>query len=214
MHSTRSMSNGKSSQSTDGVWRPPARAPQADTAPNDHKAAAAAVKCGAAPATLKAPAMVGAPPRSLYDRLGGVFAIAAVVKRFSDRVLDNPVAGRDSPNAGLRTWSRDAAPTRLPGLNFMRTLWLCDVAGGPYKYVPTRPGTTVLGLEAAHCPLAVGGPEFDAVADELAATLDEFNVPAPERAEVLAAFAAHKPEVTLGRRVPQPAGCPFSQPRA
>ena len=40
--------------------------------------------------------------------------------------------------------------------------------------------------------------EFDAVAQELSRTLDEFNVPTQEKSEVLAAFAAHKGEVTEG----------------
>lgn len=37
---------------------------------------------------------------------------------------------------------------------------------------------------------------FNAVAEELAKSLDHFGVPAKERGEVLAAFAAHKNEVT------------------
>jgi hemoglobin len=40
--------------------------------------------------------------------------------------------------------------------------------------------------------------EFDEVAAELGRTLDFFKVPTPEKAEVLAAFAAHKDEVTAG----------------
>ena len=40
--------------------------------------------------------------------------------------------------------------------------------------------------------------EFDEVAAELGRTLDFFKVPKREKAEVLAAFAAHKDEVTAG----------------
>ena len=40
--------------------------------------------------------------------------------------------------------------------------------------------------------------EFDAVAAELARSLDVFKVPEPEKGEVLAAFAAHKSEVNAG----------------
>ncbi|RWP18513.1 MAG: group 1 truncated hemoglobin, partial [Mesorhizobium sp.] len=36
------------------------------------------------------------------------------------------------------------------------------------------------------------------VAAELGRTLDHFKVPKPEKTEVLAAFAAHKDEVTAG----------------
>ena len=35
---------------------------------------------------------------SLYDRLGGVFAIAAVVDHFSDAIRRNPLVGQGSAN--------------------------------------------------------------------------------------------------------------------
>jgi hemoglobin len=41
---------------------------------------------------------------TLYDRLGGVFAIAAVVDHFSDAVVPNPIVGRQSQNPQLREW--------------------------------------------------------------------------------------------------------------
>jgi hemoglobin len=53
-------------------------------------------------------------------------------------------------------------------------------------------------LEEAHRELKISPAEFDEVAAELGRTLDFFNVPAPEKEEVLAAFAAHKGEVTEG----------------
>jgi hemoglobin len=137
--------------------------------------------------------------RSLYDRLGGVFAIAAVVDHFSDAVVRNQVAGQGSDNPALREWHTQKL-ARLPGLKFMRTLWVCNVAGGPFEYVGTRPGHDQLGLEEAHRALAISPDEFDAVAAELANSLDHFGVPAQEKGEVLAAFAAHKGEVTEGSR--------------
>jgi hemoglobin len=134
---------------------------------------------------------------SLYERLGGVFAIAAVVNRFSDAVVENPIAGKTSKNPALRDWHTKNLG-RLPGLKFMRTLWVCAVAGGPFHYMATKPGDTEVGLEEAHRDLKISPEEFDAVAAELARTLDYFNVPAREKGEVLAAFAAHKLEVTTG----------------
>jgi hemoglobin len=80
----------------------------------------------------------------------------------------------------------------------MRTLWVCNVAGGPFKYTPTRPGKTTLGLEEAHRNLHISPAEFDEVAAELGRSLDFAKVPAREKQEVLAAFAAHKGEVTAG----------------
>lgn len=89
------------------------------------------------------------PEKSLYDRLGGVFAIAAVVDHFSDAVVDNPIVGRNSKNPALRKWHTESLD-RLPGLKFMRTLWVCQVSGGPFKFSATKPGKTELGLEEAH----------------------------------------------------------------
>ena len=134
---------------------------------------------------------------SLYERLGGAFAIAAVVDHFSEAIVRNPMVGQQSENAALREWHTNNLG-RLPGLKFMRTLWVCDVAGGPQQYAATKPGSTSLGLEEAHRELKISPAEFDEVAAELARTLDFFKVPEPEKEEVLAAFAAHKGEVTEG----------------
>jgi len=135
--------------------------------------------------------------KSLYERLGGVFAIAAVIDHFSDAVVKNPIVGKTSRNPALRKWHTKSLD-RLPGLKFMRTLWVCAVAGGPFKYTPTKPGTTEVGLEEAHRDLRILPEEFDEVATELGRTLDFVKVPQREKEEVLAAFAAHKNEVTAG----------------
>jgi hemoglobin len=134
---------------------------------------------------------------SLYDRLGGAFAVAAVVDHFSDAVVRNPIVGQTSENPALREWHTNNLG-RLPGLKFMRTLWVCDISGGPQRYAATEPGSTPLGLEEAHRALKISPPEFDEVAAELGRTLDFFKVPEQEKGEVLAAFAAHKGEVTEG----------------
>ena len=135
--------------------------------------------------------------KSLYERLGGIFAIAAVVDHFSDAVVKNPIVGQESKNPLLREWHTKNLG-RLPGLKFMRTLWVCEVSGGPFKFSATKPGATLLGLEEAHRDLKISPAEFDEVAAELARTLDFFEVPKKEKDEVLGAFAAHKDEVTAG----------------
>ena len=135
--------------------------------------------------------------KSLYERLGGVFAIAAVVDYFSDMVVRNPKVGQGSPNPVLNKWSTDQLD-RLPGLKFMRTLWVCAAAGGPFQYVATMPGSTPMGLEMAHWNFHISPEEFDEVAGELAKALDYYGVPQREKGEVLAAFAAHKEEVNAG----------------
>ena len=135
--------------------------------------------------------------KSLYERLGGVFAIAAVVNRFSDEVVKNSKAGQTSQNPALKEWHTKNLD-RLPGLKFMRTLWVCTAAGGPFQYTGTKPGKTQMGLEKAHWDLHISPEEFDAVAAELAHALDYYGVPEQEKGEVLAAFAAHKEEVNAG----------------
>jgi len=137
--------------------------------------------------------------KSLYERLGGIFAIALVVDHFSDAVVKNPIVGQKSKNPQLREWHTKNLD-RLPGLKWMRTLWVANVSGGPYKFQATKPGATPLGLEEAHKNLKITPAEFDEVAAELGRTLDFAKVPKREKDEVLAAFAAHKGEVTKGSR--------------
>jgi hypothetical protein len=60
---------------------------------------------------------------TLYERLGGVFAIAAVVDHFSDAVVQNPIVGQKSENPDLREWHTNNLG-RLPGLKFMRLVGL------------------------------------------------------------------------------------------
>ncbi len=134
---------------------------------------------------------------SLDVRLVGIYPIAAGVGHFSDALINNPIVGRDSPNEQLRDWHRNQL-TRLPGLKFMRTLWLCDKADGPFTFTPSSGATCPFsrgGLGAAHSKFHITPVEFDAVAAELSSSLDHFNVPAREKKEVLSVFAAHKSEI-------------------
>jgi hemoglobin len=148
----------------------------------------------------KLPEVIAVEDKSLYERLGGVFAIAAVVNHFSDALIRNPKVGQGSPNHALDAWSTQHLDDRLPGLKFMRTLWVCEVAGGPQKFVATEPGRSPLGLEAAHREFEITPDQFDEVAAELARTMRTLGVPEREAGEVLAAFAAHKGEVTEGSK--------------
>jgi len=137
-------------------------------------------------------------PKSLYERLGGIYSIAAVIDHFSDAVVKNPIAGKNSSNPYLKKWYAGKMDARLPGLKWMSSLWVCDQAGGPYKYVPTVGGMCPMSLENAHKNLNITPDEFDAVAQELNKTLDHFSVPAKEKAEVLKMFSKHKSEVNQG----------------
>jgi len=127
--------------------------------------------------------------QSLYERLGGVYAIAAVVDRFSDQLLKNPRIINANPQ--LKEWHTEKYKVRLPGLKFNRTLWVCAVSGGPYQY-------TAKNLHDAHFDLHISPEVFNEVSAELDRALDYFKVPRREKEEVLAAFNAQKPDVTAG----------------
>jgi hemoglobin len=120
--------------------------------------------------------------KSLYERIGGVNAIAMVVDRFSDEIVKNP---KLNVNPHLKEWN---ASGQLPGLKFMRTLWLCQAAGGPFEY-------TGKDMHEAHKDLHLTSEEFDEVGAEIANALDHFKVPEREKREVLAAIVARKTEV-------------------
>lgn len=143
-------------------------------------------------------------PKSLYERLGGVYNIAAVIDSFSDEVVRSPIIGANSPNPALADWHTNQLG-RLPGLKFMRTLWVCALAGGPFKYSPTVPGKCPFSLEKAHAKFKMSSEEFDEAARILSETLDQFNVPAAEKSEVLGAFGAHKVDIVTPGKVK----CPF-----
>ncbi|WP_245517209.1 MULTISPECIES: group 1 truncated hemoglobin [unclassified Mesorhizobium] len=95
-------------------------------------AAAAASTAILAAGDARAQTKQSSADKSLYERLGGVFAIAAVVDHFSDAVVKNPIVGQKSKNPQLRKWHTKNLE-RLPGLKFMRTLWVCDVSRRPLQ---------------------------------------------------------------------------------
>ena len=126
---------------------------------------------------------------SLYERLGGVYPISAGVDYFSDALVQRDTLAATNPY--IKEWTSSEAGSRLAGLKFLRTLWLCAVAGGPFEYTGKE-------LDDAHDRFHLSGSEFDQVAAVLADALQHFNVPSAEAQEVLGAFASHKGEVTAG----------------
>lgn len=137
---------------------------------------------------------------TLYERLGGIFAIAAIVNHFSDALIENPIVGKHSANKALADWHNNSL-ANLPGLKWMRTLWVASISGGPYTYVGTHPDSSPLGLQNAHARFKITSEEFDAVADELLKTLKLGKIPDKEIQEVMGAFAAHKNEVIAGSKI-------------
>lgn len=125
--------------------------------------------------------------KTLYERIGGNNAIAMVVDRFSDEIIKNP---KLNVNPALREWNKTG---QLPGLKFMRTLWVCQAAGGPFTY-------TGKDMHEAHKNLHLTAAEFDEVGAEIGRALDHFKVPEREKNEVLAAIVARKGEVVTPSR--------------
>src|SRR5215207_4229500 len=123
--------------------------------------------------------------QSLYDRLGGIFAISAVVNRFSDAIITNP---KLNVNPALKAWNENEAATRLPGLKFMRTLWIAALTGGPLAY-------TGLPLSEAHTRFRLTSEEFDEVGAEIVRALDYYKVPEREKKQLVDAYMLSKPDV-------------------
>jgi hemoglobin len=113
---------------------------------------------------------------SLYERLGGLDAITAVVDSFSARC-----AGDDRINGKF-------ARTDIPRLRKMLVDQVCEATGGPCTYT----GRNML---EAHDGMGVTAGEFDALVEDLVATLDEFDVPMAERDELLALLGPMRSEI-------------------
>src|SRR6058998_3955732 len=114
--------------------------------------------------------------RSLYERLGGKDAIAAVVDDFVARCgADGRINGK-------------FARTDVPRLKKMLVDQVCEAAGGPCTYS----GRT---MRITHTDMGVTSREFDALVGNLVMTLDRFNVPKPEQDELLGALAPMKSDI-------------------
>jgi hemoglobin len=102
----------------------------------------------------------------LYERLGGIESIAAVVEDFRDRVAKD-----DRINQKF-------AKTDLVRLRQMLIDQICEAAGGPCKY-------TGRSMKEAHAGMKVTTREFDALVQDLVATLNHFKVGKSEQDEIL-----------------------------
>jgi hemoglobin len=128
--------------------------------------------------------MQGLERPSLYDRLGGVYNIAAVVDILIDRVM---VDARLNANPRV-----DEAHHRVSaaGFKFLVTEMVCWAAGGLQVYSGRSMGD-------AHRDLAITEPEWDAFMDDVHQTLDEFSVPEPEQQELLAIVESTKEAIVV-----------------
>jgi hemoglobin len=122
---------------------------------------------------------------TLYERLGGVYAIAAVVDDFIDRIMDDPRL-----NANPKV---DEAHHRVSraGFKYLVTEQVCEATGGPQRYT----GRTMFD---SHTHLAITEPEWQAFLDDLRQTLDKLHVPLGEQRELFAIVESTKQDIVVG----------------
>jgi hemoglobin len=114
--------------------------------------------------------------KSLYERLGGLDAIKAVIGEFAARVLADERVNKKFAKS-------DA--TRL-SLHLVEQV--CAATGGPCQYTGNN-------MKKAHKNMKVTAGEFDALVEDLVKALDKFNVPEAEKKELLGALAPMKAEI-------------------
>jgi hemoglobin len=113
---------------------------------------------------------------SLYDRLGGHDAITAVVDDFVGRCAgDSRINGK-------------FARTDVPRLKTMLSDQICNASGGPCTYAGRSMAET-------HEGMGVTAGEFDALVEDLVATLDQFNVPKAEQDELIGILGPLRPDI-------------------
>ncbi len=117
--------------------------------------------------------------KSLYERLGGYDAIAAVVNDFADRLVADPRLTRS-----FGGFSAD----RLRQFKTFNIQLVCQATGGPCAYHGRDMSTTHKGSK-------VTAEEFGIVAGNLVASLDKFGVKDPEKSELLTIIGSLRPQI-------------------
>ncbi|MBI3587455.1 MAG: group 1 truncated hemoglobin [Ignavibacteriales bacterium] len=122
--------------------------------------------------------------KSLYERLGGTYAIATVVDDFIERLLVNDIL---NANPAIKE-----ARNRVPkaGLKYRVTSMVCQATGGPEKYAGRS-------MKESHKHLNITEREWQALADDFKKTLDKFNVPEKEQQELFAIVNSTKKDIVV-----------------
>lgn len=129
--------------------------------------------------TVLASGFVYAQQKSLYQRLGGYDAIAAVVDDFIGRLATDPTEGRFFVGHG------DDSKQRIRQHIIDQ---LCQLTGGPCVYKGRD-------MKTAHKGLGITQADWDISVKHLVATLDKFKVPEKEKNEVLTAVSSLKDQI-------------------
>lgn len=143
-------------------------------------AAALLTACGAqAPTPAAVPAGIPRSPGTLYHRIGGYDALAAMVDDFLARMLKDP---------DIEPFFHDLQPGEKQRVRQMLVDQLCEVTGGPCVYVGKD-------MKTAHTGLDINEQDWTRAVGHLVATLGTFRVPANERDELLSAVAGLKDQI-------------------
>jgi hemoglobin len=121
---------------------------------------------------------------ALYDRLGGIYNIATVVDDFIDRIMVDPRL-----NANPRV---DEAHHHVPpaGFKYLVSEMVGWASGGQQHYS----GRSMLD---SHRDLMITSEEWQAFMDDLQQTLDKFNVPQAEQAELVAIVESTREDIVV-----------------
>jgi hemoglobin len=117
--------------------------------------------------------------KSLYERLGGYDAIAAVTDDLLTRLLNDPQLGVFWKGHSENSLRRD----RQLVVNFM-----CEAAGGSVFY-------TGRDMQTSHKGLGISVSDWEVFMRHAAASLEKFAVPAAESGEVLAFLTSLKDDI-------------------
>jgi hemoglobin len=77
-----------------------------------------------------------------------------------------------------------------PGFKYLVTEMACWASGGPQKYSGRS-------MYEAHKGMKITGPEWEAFMDDLQQSLDKFNVPAQEQAELKAIVESTRADIVV-----------------
>jgi hemoglobin len=117
--------------------------------------------------------------KSLYDRLGGYNAVAAVVDDFIGRLV---------ADKRFTKFFVGHSEDSLKKIRQHIVDQFCAAAGGPCLY-------TGRDMKTSHKGLGITGDDWDAAAKHLVESLDKFNVPKGEKDELMAFVGAQKKDI-------------------
>lgn len=126
------------------------------------------------------------PAKSLYERLGGLPAIAVVVDDFIDVLVPDPTL---NANPAIRE-ARDRVPAAY--LKFQVTAMVCQATGGPCQY-------TGRGMKESHAHLHITPAEWDRMSSLFKSVLDKHKVPDKEQGELFAIVGTTRADIVAAK---------------